>query len=169
MPDYTPLIYVMTAAIVVAAVAILVQTGLLYGMYKASNAMKLQVSSVAAKAEPLIESSQRVVELTRTQVSDLTAKASQMLDLSQKQLVRIDEVLAEATTRTRVQMDRIEMVVDDTVNRFQETTALLQTGILKPVRQINGIAVGLATALSVLMRSGRTTPEQATHDEEMFI
>jgi hypothetical protein len=131
--------------------------------------LKARVESVTAKAMPLIDSSQKVVELTRTQIGDLGAKASEMLDMGQKQLVRIDDVLAEATTRTRVQMDRIELVMDDTVNRFQETTALLQTGILKPVRQLNAVAVGLGTALAVLTRSRRTTVEQATHDEEMFI
>jgi hypothetical protein len=92
-----------------------------------------------------------------------------MLDLGQKQLVRVDGVMAEATARTRTQMDRIEMVMDDTVNRFQETTSLLQNGIVKPLRQLNAVTAGVRAALSFLAQGRRTTVEQATHDEEMFI
>jgi hypothetical protein len=77
--------------------------------------------------------------------------------------------MAEATARTRTQMDRIEMVMDDTVNRFQETTSLLQSGIVRPLRQINALTAGIRTALSVLSGARRTTVEHATHDEEMFI
>jgi transcription antitermination factor NusG len=63
----------------------------------------------------------------------------------------------------------IEMVLDDTVNRFQETTAVVQNGIIKPLKQISGLTIGFRTALSVLLGPRRTTVEQATHDEEMFI
>jgi hypothetical protein len=66
-------------------------------------------------------------------------------------------------------MDRIEMVVDDTVNRFQETTTLLQNSIVKPIRQINALSAGIRAAVSVLFGGRRTSVERATHDEEMFI
>ncbi|MCL5744152.1 MAG: hypothetical protein M1541_09545, partial [Acidobacteria bacterium] len=105
----------------------------------------------------------------RSEIGSVTAKANEIFDISRKQLVRIDEILGEATSRTRVQMDRVELVLDDTINRFQETTALVQTGVLKPLRQLNALTAGLRGALSALFGGRRTTPEQATHDEEMFI
>jgi hypothetical protein len=66
-------------------------------------------------------------------------------------------------------MDRIEMVLDDTVNRFQETTTLLQNGVLKPLKQISALAIGVRAGFAFLLGARRTTVEQATHDEEMFI
>jgi hypothetical protein len=66
-------------------------------------------------------------------------------------------------------MDRIEMVMDDTVNRFQETTTLLQNSIVRPLKQINAVTAGIRAALSFLAGSSRATVERATHDEEMFI
>jgi uncharacterized protein YoxC len=163
------LIYIMTAAVVVAAVAIVIQTFLLFGMYLASKAMREQVTAFLGKVEPLVESAQSVVEQVRKQTGEIATRANDILDLSRTQLERIDEVLAEATERTRVQMDRIELVLDDTVARFQETTALLQRGIVKPMRQIGGVAAGVSSALSSFFGGHRPTPEQATHDEEMFI
>jgi hypothetical protein len=163
------LVYIMTAAIVVAAAAIVIQTVLLFAMFLASRAMKSQVSGLIAKVEPMTETGQRLLEEARASFGELSGKAGELLEISRRQLGRVDEVLAEATTRSRTQMDRIEMVVDDTVNRFQETTALLQNGIVKPLKQISGLTIGFRTALSVLLGARRTTVEQATHDEEMFI
>ena len=91
------------------------------------------------------------------------------MEMSRRELARIDDVMGEATDRTRAQMDRIEMVLDDTVNRYQETIALLQSGILRPLRQLNAITAGIRATIAVLAGSRRRTVEQATHDEEMFI
>lgn len=163
------LVYVMTAAIVVAAAAIVVQTALLFAMFLTSRALKNRVFGFLAKVEPMTESGQRLLEEARSTFGDLSTKTSEVLELTRRQLGRVDEVLAEATTRTRTQMDRVEMVLDDTVNRFQETTSLLQNGIMKPLKQISGLTIGFRTALSTLLGARRTTVEQATHDEEMFI
>lgn len=177
------LLYVMTAAIVVGAVAILVQTFLVLGVYRASRAVRGQVAALTPKIEPVIRKSealiekvepmtgvvQQLIEDTRAHVGELSVKAADLMELSRRQVARVDEVLGEATARTRVQMDRIEMVIDDTVNRFQETTTLLQSGIARPIRQLHGLTTGIRTAVSVLFSTRRPTVEQATHDEEMFI
>jgi hypothetical protein len=167
--DPTTLTYIMTGAIVVAAAAIVLQTVILIAMYQASRAMRKQITPLIGKMEPLIESTQNLVGQVREQVGEVASKTSEILDLSRKQLVRLDEILGEATSRTRVQMDRVELVLEDTVTRIQETVALLHNGILRPLRQINGLTVGILSALSVLFGKRRTTIEQATHDEEMFI
>lgn len=163
------LLYIMASAIVVAAAAILVQAGFLFAMHRTSRAMRNEVSSLIARIEPLAETGQRLLDETRTHVAEISAKAAELMELSRTQLLRVDDVLSEATARTRTQMDRIEMVLDDTVNRFQETTALVQSSIVRPLRQINALAVGIRAMLSVLAAGRRMTVEQATHDEEMFI
>lgn len=163
------LAYIMTAAIVVAAAAIVLQTIMLFAMFLASRTLKSQVTPLIGKMEPVIEGAQFVVDQARKEMGTVTTKTTEILEISHKQLVRVDELLAEATARTRVQMDRVEMVLDDTVNRFQETTALVQNGVVRPLRQIAGITAGLRTALATLFGGGRTTVEHATHDEEMFI
>jgi len=60
-------------------------------------------------------------------------------------------------------------VLDDTMNRAQETVVLVHRGIMKPLKEIIGVATGLRTALRYLLRGERPNPAQATADEEMFI
>jgi hypothetical protein len=69
----------------------------------------------------------------------------------------------------RVQFDRAEMVVDDVMTRAQETVAVVHGGIMKPIREINGVAAGVRAALHYFMRGGRPSPDRVTADEEMFI
>lgn len=166
----------MIAFTAVASAALVIQVILVAVMAVNAVKMRRQVSGLIARVEPLIakiepltETSRQILEDVRRYAGEMSAKANQVLDLGRKQLVRVDEVLAEAATRSRAQMDRIEMVMDDTVNRFQETTSLLQNGIVRPLRQINALTAGVKAALAFLVNGRRTTVEQATHDEEMFI
>jgi predicted peroxiredoxin len=169
-------LYWMIGFTAVASACLIIQVILLAVMARASLVMKRQATRLMAKAEPLIakieplaETGQRVLEEVRVYAAEISSRTNDLLDLSYKQLVRVDDFLGEATSRTRAQMDRIEMVMDDTVNRFQETTSLLQNGIVRPLKQINAVTAGLRAALSYLAGGRRTTVEQATHDEEMFI
>lgn len=163
------LLYVMAGAVAVSALAMVFQAVMLAGIYKASKATREQVTYLASHAESFVGSAQKSLEHTRKQISEVTAKASEVLELTRTQLGRIDEVLSDATSRAKVQMDRIELVLDDTVGRLHATASQLQDGILRPLKEINGLAVGVRTALGVLFGGKRLTVEQATHDEEMFI
>ena len=163
------LLYVMAGAVVVSALALILQALLMLGLYKSSVAIGKEAAAIASQVESFVESTQRTLEQSRKQIADVAAKTSEVLDLTHKQLVRIDDVLGEATFRARVQMDRVEMIVDDSLELLQNTTAGLQRAVLRPVREITGLAAGLQAALSFLFRGERMTVEQATHDEEMFI
>jgi hypothetical protein len=61
------------------------------------------------------------------------------------------------------------MVLDETMSRAQETVNVVQSGIMMPLREIQGVAAGVRTAIYYLIRGGRPNPTEATADEEMFI
>lgn len=166
--NQTTLLYVMAGAIVVAAAAIVVQAVLLVAMYWTNRRMKDQIAALVSKAEPTLESAQRLLEEARRSATELSARSTEVIELSRRQLTRLDEFLGEAATRSRVQMDRIELVLDDVVSRFQETTALVQNGIIRPIRHINGLTAAVRAAVAALA-GAKTSVAQATHDEEMFI
>jgi hypothetical protein len=163
--------------------ALVIQVILLAAMAVASLRMRKQVQGLISRVEPLIskiepmivtsrnvlDTSQNILNDVRKYAGEISAKSNDLLEISRRQLGRVDEIMAEATARTRTQMDRIEMVMDDTVNRFQETTTLLQNSVVTPLRQLNALTAGIRTAIGFLVGGRRTTVEQATHDEEMFI
>ena len=167
MDEHT-LLTVMTVFVIVAAVALLIQAGMLAGIYMASRGLQQNVQRLTPKIEGVLEISKQTIEDSRKQIADITSKTSEILDTTRRQVQRIDEFLDDATARARVQMDRAEMVIDDAMVRTQRTVAVVEGGILKPIMQVQGVAAGIKTALNFLLR-GRPNPEDAHSDEEMFI
>jgi len=170
------LLAVMTLFVIVAAVALCIQAGLLFGIYKATKtlqeqtmAMMPQVRSILTKSEETLEQSRKhIVEIT-AKVSEMTSKASDMMDIGRAQLVKLDAVISDASTRAKVQIERAEMVVDDTVSRVHHSVTAVHNGILKPVREVQGVAAGVKAAVQHFVRGNRPSVAQATQDDEMFI
>jgi ElaB/YqjD/DUF883 family membrane-anchored ribosome-binding protein len=166
--DQQTLLTVMTAFVIIAAVALIIQAAMLAGIYKTSRGLQQNVQRLLPKIESVLETSRQTIEDSRRQIADITSKTSDILETTRKQVHRIDEFLDDTTARARVQLDRAEMVLDDAMVRAQRTVALVEGGVLKPIIQIRGVAAGLRTAVSMLLR-GRPNPEDAHADEEMFI
>src|SRR5579884_3223364 len=181
--DQQALLIVMTVFVAVAAIALIIQAGMLIGMRKSSRAVEAQVAKIAPKVEALIpkiealtpkiesvlESSRAAIDESRTSFKEITSRTTAILDSTQRQLARVEEVVQDAAERARSQFDRAEMVLDDAMNRAQETVAVVHGGIMKPIREITGVAAGIRAAMHYFARGGRPSPDQATVDEEMFI
>ena len=157
------------AAVVVAAVAIVLQAVFLYSLSRSAKAMAAQVTGFIEKAEPILADARQTLQQNRKQMAEVAGKVNKLLDTAQVQISRIDGVLSDATSRARVQMDRLELVMDDSIDRVHETVAILHDGILRPLREVNGIVAGLRAGIGYLLGNRRPSVAQATHDDEMFI
>jgi hypothetical protein len=163
------LMNVITAAVVVSALALLLQTLMLFGMFRSVKALRQQVAEFLPKAQTFLANTEKSLADSRREIQEVTTKAGSVLDSTQKQLVRVDDLLGDATTRAKAQLERVELVLDDSVGRIHRTVVELNEGILRPLREINGLAIGLRVAFQTLLRGGRPNVAQATSDEEMFI
>jgi ABC-type transporter Mla subunit MlaD len=174
--DQQTLLYIMTAFVIIAGVALLLQLGFLFGIYhrvkmteQKVQAMFPKIHAVLPKVEALVDTSQKAVEQSRQHIADVVGKTNEILDVTKQQLVKVDDVITDATTRAKVQLQRAEMILDDTLGRAHETVATVHHGIIRPVREIHGIVAGVRSALTHLARGNRPSVDRATHDEEMFI
>jgi hypothetical protein len=164
-----PLLIVMAVFTGVAAIAMVMQAAMMYGVSKSARAVAERVAQLAPKVESLAESSRAAIDEGRASMAEITSRTKEILDTTQRQLNRVDHVLEDVEERARVQLDRAEAVVDDAVSRAQQTVAIVHGGIMKPIREINGVAAGVRAAIHYFMRGGRPTPDRVTVDEEMFI
>jgi hypothetical protein len=167
--DPNTLLVIMSVFVAVAAIALVIQACMLFGIYKSSRAIGERVAHLAPKLEALADTSRVTLEESRVSLKEITTKTTDILDTTRRQLARVEEIVDDASSRAKVQFDRAELVMDDAMVRAQETIAVVHQGIMKPIREINGVAVGLRAALNYFMRGGRPQPDQATVDEEMFI
>jgi hypothetical protein len=167
--DQSQLLIVIAVFVFVSTVAMCTQAFFLFGIFKAARALQEKAIPLVPKMDALVESSRMAIDDSRRQIHEITEKTSDILDITRKQLARVDEVMEDASARARVQFDRAEMVLDDAMIRTQETVALVHSGIMKPLREIQGVTAGVRAALNFLMRGRHNGPVHATADEEMFI
>jgi hypothetical protein len=162
------LLIIIAVFVFVAAVALCIQAALLFAVFKSTREIERKTLPLLPKLDALAESSRLAIDDSRRQIHDITTKANEILDITKIQLVRVDEVMEDAAGRVRIQMDRAEMVLDDAMSRAQETVAVVHSGIMIPLREIQGVTAGVRAAIHFLLR-GRNSHVQATADEEMFI
>jgi ABC-type transporter Mla subunit MlaD len=163
------LLYVMTAFVIISAIALLIQAGMLAGMYKTVKQLQQTINPLVPKVDSLVEITRTTVEQSRGQITEVTTRANDILDSTKRQLAIVEDVVTDAAARAKVQMEHVELVLDDTLNRAHETVAELHNGILRPLRELNGVAAGIRAAVQFMGRGNRPTPDRATSDEEMFI
>ena len=153
----------------IAAIALLGQAVALVGLFVVARDLRTKIFASWPQIESIIGTSKRTVEQAEHHLGKIGSSSVAILDSTKTQLMRVDELLSDASTRAKVQMERAEMVLDDTMTRVQQTVSIVQRGVLSPVREVHGILSGIRTAFSHLSRHGRTTVEHVTSDEEMFI
>jgi hypothetical protein len=174
---------IQTIFVIVAAVALLIQAIMLV-------VIGLVASRLVAKIMPLVPEVQNIMGLVRRTISTVETyidkagahvdkvgeKVEQigttsvsLLDMTKEQLGKIDGLLTDVTTRARSQMDRAELVIDDSMSRVHHTVTLINSAVLRPVREVHGVLSGFKATIAHLGRSSRPTVDHATSDEEMFI
>ena len=161
--------WVIAAGIALSSVMTLITAVVVLGVYRTSKRMEERVGPVLEKAGPILDTARSIVDDARPKIEDILDKAAEMTVLARDQVARLDALVTETAERARLQIDRVDILVSDTVERVQETTMAVQSTILKPVREINGVVSGVRAALSALAHRNRASVDHATQDEEMFI
>jgi hypothetical protein len=167
--DTQVLLIIMAVFTAIAAIALLIQAAVMFGIYKASRALEEKVETLAPKIHAVADNSLAAIQESRVKIAEITAKTSQILDSASRQLAIAENLFTDFSGRARSQFDRAELVLDDAMTRVQQTVGLVHAGILRPIREINGLTAGIRAAIQYFARGGRPHPDRATADEEMFI
>jgi ABC-type transporter Mla subunit MlaD len=138
-------------------------------IYRSSKRMEEKVGLLVEKVSPVLDSARSMVDDARPKIHEILVRAAEITTSARDQVARLDALVTETSDCVRVQIERIDVVVGDAVNRVQETTAAVQSTILRPVREVNGVISGVRAAMSTLSRRNRASVDHATQDEEMFI
>src|SRR3954471_10338561 len=159
----------LTIFVGLAALAMLIQAGTLLGLFIVAKRIQEKVSVLTGPVTSIIDTSKKTLQIVEGHIDRIGSSSNAILDTTKQQLAKVDDLLTDASTRARVQMERAEMVLDDTMGRVQHTVSFVQSGVVRPVREVQGIVTGIRTAITHLGRGGRPTVDHATADEEKVI
>lgn len=163
------LIYVMAGAVVVSALALVLQLLILMGLYRTSKAMNAQVLELLPRIKALLENAESTLDQSRKQIGDVTTRMGEVVELVHGQLVKVDESLGDTLSRLRLQLERAELMVDDSLTKVHDAVSTVHSGVMKPLREVSGFVAAIRAAFQTLSQGNRPTPVEATQDDEMFI
>src|SRR5580704_12701538 len=126
------LLYVMTAFVIISAIALCIQAVMLGGLYKTAKQIQETINPLVPKVQNLVEkanstldqNARQIAEIT-TKAAEITSKANDILDSTKRQVAIVEELVGDAASRAKVQMERVELVLDDTLSRAHETVAVV--------------------------------------------
>lgn len=159
----------LTVFVAITAVSFAAQALAMMRLAQTTKEMKERVDAFLPKAEKLIQTAETTLTESRAQINEITTRANEILQITQTQMARVDDLVADASMRAKVQMDRAETVLENTLTRVNDTVNTVQGTILRPIREITGVAAGVKAAVGHLLKGAPANVAQVTTDEEMFI
>ena len=189
---------IVTVAVILACIAFVVQAAMIIAIYGVSrrlqgkiNPLAEKLEGVAAKATPVIEklgpvvdktgpaiekttailaTTHQILEEARPRISAISQEAVVMAQSGRQQVERLGTLLNDAGERARARLAQIDETVDSTVGQVEQVGESMKRAVMKPVREVNGVAAAISAAVSTLVRgTRRSSVDHATQDEEMFI
>jgi hypothetical protein len=160
--------------IAVTTFAVVVQAGILIGLYlavrKSTAKMEALATEVTNKALPTMETVQSMLVELRPKFETLTTNVSESSTVLRNQLSRIDATLTDVVDRTRLQVIRADELLNRTMDKVEDTSEMLHKTVVSPLRHVNGLMAAITTGVEVFMGQKRRHPKNgSTPQDEMFI
>jgi hypothetical protein len=159
--------------IVVTALAVVVQAGILAGMYRAMRKTSAKVESLAeevkTKVLPTAELAHAMMTELRPKIENVVDNVSVSTTILRTQLERVDATLTDIIDRTRLQVIRADEFVNSTMDKLEETREAVQRTVVSPVRHISGLMHGVTTGLEAFFSRRHERNSATVPQDEMFI
>jgi methyl-accepting chemotaxis protein len=122
------------------------------------------------QAAEVLTTTHKILEEMRPRIVEITTEVSSIAKTGRGQVEKVGELLHDASERAEARLEQIDRTVDNTVEQMEKVGESVKTAVMRPVREVNGIAAGISAVLSTLTgRPRKSSVDSATQDEEMFI
>ena len=125
---------------------------------------------VVERVGVFVRSADQLIQEARPRIKDITDETTAIVRSGREQVERMGDLLHDAGDRARGRLEQVDHAVEATVNQIENISGAVKSAVLRPVREVNGIAAGISAAVSTLVRGHhKSSVDSATQDEEMFI
>ena len=156
----------LTLFVALTAIAVMTQAGVLVAIYLMSKRLAEQVDRFMKDTREMMLPMRTIAENLRTASANFVE-----IGLSaREQFRRVEGMVTDTGEVLHTQLERLDKVTRDVVDRINTTAEVVQESVVRPVREVSAIAKGLGRGFEALFfRRQRSTVDQAHQDEEMFI
>jgi len=160
----------------IAAVGLLLQGVALWGIRNSLRTVSARVDTLSVdlqkKLTTLSEEFSELLAILKPLAQDIAVveqRITATTEMIQKRVAAVDSFLEESMKAARLEVARIQDLVDTVSRTVEETFEMVQKRILAPVTEFGAIVRGVRAGVDLFFR-GRKAPSRQPHqDEEMFI
>jgi hypothetical protein len=167
---------VLSAFVIVACLAILIQAGILFGMFlafrKTSTRLETIAKNVEDRALPLLDSAKGILDDSGPRLKEISTNLAEISTRLRGQAERMDSTFSDLVDRTHLQVIRVDELVSRTLDKVEETSEIVQSTVAAPVKQMSAIMQGLSVGIGTFLQRRRKAAidaATAVEDEELFI
>jgi methylthioribose-1-phosphate isomerase len=156
----------LTLFVALTAIAIVTQAGVLVGIYVMSKRLSDQVERFMKDTREMMVPVRSIAENLRTASANLVEIGLSARD----QFRRVEAMVTDTGEALTVQLERFDRVSQNVIDRINETAEIVQDSVVRPAREVAAVAKGLSRGFGAFFFGrSRSTVDQATQDEELFI
>jgi MFS superfamily sulfate permease-like transporter len=166
----------LTVFIVVTAVAVVIQAGILIGMFvaikKSMARMEALATQVQTRALPVMDTAQSMINEYRPKLDLVLDNLTGASTAVKQEIDRLQQPLQEMVERIQLQAVRVDDLLTKTLDRVEGAGEVVSETVSRPVKRATGVAYAVATGVATLFNRGnyaRAKKPAATPKDEMFI
>ena len=168
--------HIITVFVVVAAVAIVVQMGILLALYMALRRTSERMEGIAGRLEqqatPVLATAAAILDDAKPKIAEITTNLAETSASVRSHVSDVGHATSEIMERARLQAARLDEFVISAAQKVEATSELLQHKVLSPMRRVRAVVTALNAGLSFFKSNRppkRRNSSGEVEDEEMFI
>jgi len=162
------------AFIVIAAVAIVIQMGILLGMFISMRASIENLTRIAndlkARVDPILTRTNHILEDSEDRIASIMGDAAEITRIARGQAQKVDRVFTDAVERLRIQVIRADHILTGALEVVEDAGSKVRRTLWGPINQASALLKGLKVGLDFIRGQKRRPESDASiEDEELFI
>jgi len=161
------------AFIVIAAIAIVIQMGILLAMFMQMQAAIKNLTQIAtqmqSRIDPILTRTNRILEDSEDRIRSIMGDAAEVTRVARSQAQKVDRVFTDAVERLRLQIIRADQILTGTLEVLEDTGSTLRSKVWEPINKVSAVLKGVKAGIDFIRDQRRPQPDAATEDEELFI
>jgi methyl-accepting chemotaxis protein len=168
-----------TVFVALTGAAVVLQAGILAALYvtmrKSSARMEALAVELKTKALPALETAQEILTELRPKLTVIADNLTETTHSVRSQVERMDATVNDVVDRARLQIIRGDELLTRTLDRVEETSDMVHSTVVSPVRQFAGLIQGVTAGIEFLLgnrgrkNGGSREARRPVPQDEMFI
>lgn len=127
-------------------------------LLKVKRDVTVLLNSVKEKSTPMIATANDLVRTMSPKVQSITDDIGKISHVVRTQITDVESTISDLNSKTRLQADRVNGMVSQTLDTTSHVAQTVENGIKTPLREISGVLAGVKAGLDVLLRKDPGEP-----------